>query len=398
VAKIPPTKYVSDWGSTGRVSKLAEGKQETGYTLGEVPGSSHINHLVNRAGNWQKFISKTMGAQIAYSNMEYKITELSDGASSVVDSKIEYDHVGDHWYWIARDTGSDVIISDSADGETWSASVKLKDASALNFGAATNGTILVVVSDDTVYVSSDLTVANLDAGRVVTDLDEARDIVYDESTSRFIIAGSDSSNDAATWWETSPTDTNWSRQVVNATTGDAIAIDTDRNGRLACCTSDGDTFYSTNGASSWTAGDTAAILEFVRWAPTQGLFIGLEATGELWTSEDGDTWRNQNSVKSFPLCENISVGEDFVMCWKEQETTTTAGLIVQSVYAIVGEAVSDDGYNYVYLGDVASLDGGPDSNVDDLWMVGGQGKVPLLHNATGGTSGQSLALGRYGGK
>ena len=223
-AKIPPAEYLSDWADTrylgqdGRIARLSGGKQKEGYNIGEAPGSSHLNYMFNRIGNWQEMLGRALAGKNAYRNIDF--TQISPGPTANVDSyHIDYYESADRWYATGVDANGGCWVTDSADGITWNTTQFPAGTTQPGVGAtgdaskvATDGTICAIATDNgtqaKVYTSTDLTVANLDGG---TNIDataanalESSDLTYDHEARRRLWGVLERMSDAGRGREAAP--------------------------------------------------------------------------------------------------------------------------------------------------------------------------------------------------
>lgn len=243
-AKTPPTEYLRNWaatgafGQTGRIGALSIAKQREGYNVGEAPGSAHLNYIFNRIGNWNEVAGRATAARMAFRNIDY--TTTGPGSTSTHTScHIDYFENADHWYMAGVDSGGASYCTDSADGETWSATVYPGSVSSYAdlSKIATDGSVCAIALDNstqgTVKTSSDLTVANLGAHNTVgtsTTFVESSDLVYDGSL--WIICGR--STTRGNIWTASDPSSTWTLRKTFTTDSDATGLATDGNGNSVC--------------------------------------------------------------------------------------------------------------------------------------------------------------------
>jgi len=405
-AKTPPTEYLSEWGATfpatvGRISPLSVAKQREGYNISEAPGSAHLNYIYNRIGDWNEVAGRAAAAKMAFRNIDY--TDVNPGPTTGIVQGIHIDYFenADHWYISGVDVGGNVFCNDSADGETWATVVNLVNVGAGSYGdaskVATDGTVCAIAADvggeGVVYTSSDLTVANLGGANAVdtaTNFPESSDMVYDGSL--WIFCGR-STTRGNIWTASNPAGT-WTLRKTFTTDADAISLSTDGAGNSVCSGAT-ETFYSSNGTTWNTSTTVAPVANNSAWSPSLGLFVIIEnATGEFWTSTNGDVWRDQFLINAVPKLYQLAHTPDFFLAW-ESTAVSANGATFAAVHAFHTEAINADDYSYQPLGD-GWEDALPKVGADFGIFRGGQGKVIFPYHVGTTTSNFKLAIARYG--
>lgn len=408
----PPSEWLVDWADTfylaqqGRLSRLAKGKQTEGYNIGEAPGAAHLNYVCNRAGNWARLVGKASAARFAFRNQEY--TTTSTGPATTTDNMhIDYFGSANKWYASGIDTSGGVFCNDSDDGITWSLTATPATVGAGATGdvskVATDGTVCAIAADNgtqaVVYTSSDLTVANLDAGTTIdsaTNSVESSDLSYDADNGLWIWVGR-STTAARVYTATDPTGTWTNRTLPSVTATDVFSLATDDRGRSWLGTSTvTESYYSTNG-TTWTLSTTdPALANNVVWSEALQLFVLLEnSDGTMWTSDDGGvTWRDQDAVNSVPKFRAMVHCEDFVIGWTTA-TVSANGLDFHDVYAFSSNAVDDDSFNYIMLGQTWE-DARTFNNRQEAVYSSGQGKMIFPYLDAAATNDTYLQISRYG--
>lgn len=395
-AKIPPDKYLPNW-ATNSNTRVPPGlaKEAAGFKIGESPARENLNHMWGVTGAWNEVAGRTLAAKMAMRNVEY--TTISIGPAQVVDSMhIDYFEDADRWYCTGVDTSGNVYCTDSADGETWNTTVYPDNVGAGNVGDATkfatDGNVCAVAADNKCYTSSDLTVANLDAGTTINDMVDVSDLVYDAGNSLWIAVGQDVSF-GYIYYAADPTGT-WTKgpQMV---AGNGLSLATDGNGNSTAQDFSGNTYYSSNG-TTWNASVVdAGIANNIAWAPSLGLFVCREnSTGDLFTSETGYDWRDQNAINSVPKLYNMVHGPDFLLLWGTPATSTNT-IDYSELYAFHTMATGDDDYCYQKIGTAWGDTIPYVSALDGIYRCG-QGKMIFPYPHTTPTNDTYLAIARYG--
>jgi len=338
---------------------------------------------------------------MAWQNIDY--TDIDAGPAATVEGvHIDYFENADRWYISGVDTSGNVFVNDSADGETWATVQYPVNVGAGDYGdaskIATDGTVCAVAADNgtqgKVYTSSDLTVANLDSGTNVgtaTTFIEASDLVYDGT--RWIVCGK-STTRGNVWTATAP-DVVWSLKKTFTTDVDASALATDGAGNSVV--SGATEWYFSSDGLTWNPSTTPGPQTNNNpRSPSLGLFVCIEnTTGELWTSTDGDVWRDQFLVRAVPKFYQLAHTTDFFLAWERTAVSAGNGATYAAAHAFPTSAVDVDDYNYQPLGD-GWEDALPKVGVEYGIFRGGQGKLIFPYHVGTTSSNFALAIARYG--
>ena len=402
-AKTPPDKYLPNWASN--ISARAQpglAKEAAGFIEGESPGAENLNHMWSMTGAWNEVAGRTLAAKMAMRNVEY--TTVTSGPTAAAADAVHIDYFADagSWYVSSIDTAGNIYVNSSLDGVTWTSSKFIVNVGAGSTGDftkfATDGTFCAIAADvggtqAYAHFSTDLTATNVPTtGTNISTMDEASDLTYDAFNGQWICAGKESSVGKL---YTSADRTVWSpRTLPGITDTDLFNLATNDAG-LSVCAGNSQSYYSSTG-TTWTRSATdMPTANNAAWAPSLGLFVCIEnSTGDLWTSETGDVWRDQNAINSVPKMHNLVHGPDFFLGWGVK-TTSTNGIDRSDLYAFSTTATDADGYNYQKIG-TAWGDTIPYVSALNGVFRGGQGKIIYPYTYTPGFPGYRHAIARYG--
>jgi hypothetical protein len=391
-SKTPPTEHL-DWASAAAsVVDPGEAKKATGFLTGEAPGAGELNYIYQTCGKWNELVSKSLAGSMAMNNIDFT------GASPwgyAGHGHVQYLPAADKWYSVFVSTlGGDVYVRDSDDGETWS-SPKLVAYEAAATGndtskMITNGSYIAIAVDNTIYWSSDLTVANISSSATISVIDLVSDLVYAHGI--WIACGADTGTGFGKIVSgVTPATMNTVRYTATGSNVNAMATSDDGTLSVAVENTGTVCIYSTNG-TTWTGATTDApqSMNHISWAPSMNGFVGLGyTTDKLYTTIDGVTWVDQFAVNGVPTLWNIAHTPDFFVAW-EQPTTSTNGIDYYNVLIFPNPVTHDNSITWENYGQ-AWGETVPYAEDDTSIFHGGQGKLIFYYNASGHS-----AIGRYG--
>jgi hypothetical protein len=248
-----PTTY-GQFCEGGTVAPDSVSAQAAGFTRGEAISAYRLNWILREQGKAIKCLGMAMAGSAFHANREYIGT--TPFGTNIGQIYLVYDKFADKFYCTVGDSStSDCVVYDSDDAETWSAGVTIDSslgATARTSQVCSNGTIICVAADNKAYVSTDLTVANINlTGNAFSSITQCRGMGYSGDDNLFVAIGT---NGTDGFVETSSNGTTWTLRATFATldpTGIAVANGAG-TGRGIITFSDSFNTYWSDNMTSWT--------------------------------------------------------------------------------------------------------------------------------------------------
>lgn len=300
---LPPREPGWATDSSAVVTDPGTSKQSTGWISGEAPAADHYNWLMRNQARWLEYLADGSALNIAAKRMRETDSNPFSATADIDRGFITYDRESTYWYASLVETiAGNHYAYDSADGQTWSTG-KLVDTSLVQGGAGTrcvtNGTKVAVAADNTFYLSSDLTVANLSSSSTFNNITRVFDLVWSPVSSRWIATGW---NGTSGYIESSTNGTTWTTEVSAGAAwygrcfAQAWDHPTSASGEriIATNSNDDDIYYSDDGGLTWSSdsstGPGTDFLDWIYWSSSHQVWFGIEFDAvnndKLWCSTD----------------------------------------------------------------------------------------------------------------
>jgi hypothetical protein len=275
--------------------------------------------------------------------------QMSATAYSPID--VAYDPALGRWFVLHHNASpAGYHVSTSADGATWTVEEHDEVAYQLRTLCADSGLadgVLVggVSGNITQRVTSPLAWTD----RVVTNLQDCFQIVWDPTSKSFVAVGQDTGSDPGVW--TSDDGTTWTQQTVPAQGEAEIkGVTTSRTGKMVAWT-DGSYWTSSDGVT-WTAAgstpntpDNIAVTEST---DANGAEVWLMLTGTAYevSTDDGATWTplstgalGDNDISGLVAIRNVFVATN-VNAGTTDQTDLTGRLYYSKDFGATWQSVS----------------------------------------------------------